>query len=45
MLNLFNAGGSPLEITTANGSVLVAPALLKEVKVGEPSVRDVQASF
>jgi hypothetical protein len=32
MLNLFNADDSPLEMMglTADGSVLVAPALLKE---------------
>jgi aspartyl protease family protein len=30
-------------VSTANGSVLVAPILLKEIKVGELSVRDVPA--
>jgi aspartyl protease family protein len=31
-------------VSTANGSVLVAPILLKEIKVGELSVRDVPAA-
>src|SRR5262249_57721745 len=31
-------------VSTANGSVLVAPILLKEIKVGELSVRDVRAA-
>jgi aspartyl protease family protein len=31
-------------VSTANGSVLVAPVLLKEVRVGELSVRDVPAA-
>jgi aspartyl protease family protein len=31
-------------VSTANGSVLVAPVLLKEIKVGELSVREVPAA-
>ena len=31
-------------VSTANGSLLVAPILLKEIKVGELSVRDVPAA-
>jgi aspartyl protease family protein len=31
-------------VSTANGSVLVAPVVLKEIKVGELSVRDVPAA-
>ena len=31
-------------VSTANGSVQVAPVLLKEIKVGDLSVRDVRAA-